>query len=198
MSILIPFFNNQELKQKADELRTKYWDKTVPVEIEQIIESRLKMEIIPIPGLYKKCNADALISSDWKTIYVDNDNYLDDRYYNRLRFSLAHEIGHFILHQDLYASFNIKNLEDFYSMIAELNNEYGIIEGHANRFANFLLVPREALAVEKTKIEAQYFAKYPKIKGFDSATLNSFIAIPLSKIFKVSEEAMEISLNDKK
>ncbi|MFA5188291.1 MAG: ImmA/IrrE family metallo-endopeptidase [Patescibacteria group bacterium] len=190
----IPYYKNQELKQKADEFRIKNWGDSVPVEIEQIIESKLGIGIIPIPGLYKQCNADALISSDWKTIYVDNDNYIDDRYYNRLRFSLAHEVGHFILHQDLYASFNIKSFEDFYNIIDQLNNEYGIIEGHANRFANFLLVPREKLEIEKENV----LRDHPEIKKFDTATVNSYLAIPLGKIFKVSQEVVEISLSNNK
>lgn len=188
----IPFFNNEELKQKAQEFRAKYWGDVVPVDIEKIIEFNLHINIIPIPDLYRQCNADALISSDWRTIYVDSNNYLDDKYYNRLRFSLAHEVGHFVLHQNLYASFNIKSIEDFYNVIERIGNDYGIIEGHANRFANFLLVPRNRLVIEKEKI----FASHPEIKKYDMATLNSYMAIPLSKIFNVSQEAMELSLKD--
>lgn len=185
----IPYFDNKELKQRADEFRNKNWGNEVPVNIEQIIESRLKMDIIPIPDLYKQCNADALISSDWNTIYVDNNNYLDDRYYNRIRFSLAHEVGHFILHKELYASFNIKNFEDFYNIIDQLNDKYGIIESHANRFANFLLVPRVKLKIEKDRV----LNEHPEVKGFDIASINSYIAIPLSKIFQVSQEVIEYS-----
>lgn len=167
----------------------KNWGELVPVDIEQIIEYKLNMRIIPIPGLYKQCSADALIASDWQTIYVDNENYFDDRYYNRLRFSLAHEIGHFILHQELYASFEIKSFEDFYNIIDGLNNRYGIIESHANRFANFLLVPREKLEIEREKV----LAEHPEIKSLDSAAVNSYISIPLSKIFQVSQEVIEWS-----
>lgn len=190
----VPFFSNGDLEQRAQEFRCKYWDNTVPVNIEYIIEFKLGIKIIPIPGLYKQCNTDALISSDWQTIYADNDNYLDDRYYNRLRFSLAHEIGHSVLHRNLYASFNIKSVEDFYNIIEEIGQEYGIIEGHANRFANFLLIPRDRLAVEEEKIKRDYLAKYPEIKKVDQGTLNSYIAIPLSRTFQVSQEAMELSL----
>jgi Zn-dependent peptidase ImmA (M78 family) len=192
----IPFFSNKELKQKADEFRNKHWGDIVPVDIEQIIEFKLNIEIIPIPNLYRQCNADALISSDWQIIYVDNENYLDDRYYNRLRFSLAHEIGHFILHQDLYESFGIKSVENFYNIIDQLGQDYGNIESHANRFANQLLVPREKLLLEKEKIQAEYFVKYPEIKNYNNSTLNSYLSIPLAKIFFVSQEVMEISLNN--
>jgi Zn-dependent peptidase ImmA (M78 family) len=102
---------------------------------------------------------------------------------------MAHEIGHLILHQDFYASLNIKNIEDFYGIVDKLNDKYGIIEGHANRFANFLLVPRERLEIEKAKA----LQVHPEIIEYEAATVNSYIAIPLSKIFEVSETVIEYS-----
>lgn len=192
MPIAVPYFSNQELKQKADEFRLKHQGDILPVDIEHIIEIDLGIDIFPIAGLHDKCNADALISSDWKTIYIDNDNYLDDRYYNRLRFSLAHEIGHYILHRDLYNSFNIRSIEDFYKVIENIGDEYGIIEGQANRLASFMLVPREKLLFEKDRI----LNKNTIIGGFDIFMINAYVSIPLSKIFGVSQEVIEIALNN--
>lgn len=186
----IPYFSNKELKQKAYEFRNLNWGDEVPVDIEQIVEAQLGIEIIPVLELYRQCNTDAFISSDWKIIRVDNDNYLDDRYYNRVRFSMAHEIGHLILHQELYTSFGIESVEDFYNLTERSNSEYGIIEGHANRFANFLLVPRNKLEIEKERV----LQAHPEIRELDIATVNSYIAIPLSKIFDVSQEVIEHSL----
>jgi len=76
--------------------------------------------------------------------------------------------------------------------------EHGIIEGHANRFANFLLVPRDKLALEREKVKQEYLVRFPEISKIeiDKETLNSYVAIPLAKIFKVSKEVMEISLKD--
>ena len=146
LSIKIPFINREKIKRKADLFREKFWDDSVPVDIEKIIDIKLEIDIIPLPNL-----GDAFISSDWKSIYVDQNKYLNG-IQNRLRFSLAHEIGHFILHKDIYNSFKINSLEKFYQFIDKIPGEqYGFLETQANKFANFLLVPRNKLAIKKRK-----------------------------------------------
>lgn len=62
-------------------------------------------------------------------------------------------------------------------------------------FYIYLLVPRKALIVEKEKeLKKQ---KNPKwFKKIDPKTLNSYLAIPLSRRFKVSESVILIALND--
>ena len=44
---------------------------------------------------------EALLVGDLKTIAVDRDVFMDPRAENRLRFSVAHELGHLILHRDV-------------------------------------------------------------------------------------------------
>jgi len=97
--IQIPYIGNLVIKNKADLFRTKYWDEILPVDIEKIIDVNLEINIIPLPDLEKLCNTDALITSDWKSLYIDKDLFEDERRQNRLRFSLAHEIGHLVLHK---------------------------------------------------------------------------------------------------
>ncbi len=146
--IKIPFVDKEKIKRKrkADLFREKFWNDSVPVDIEKIIDLKLEIDIIPLPDL-----GDVFISSDWKSIYVDRNKYLDG-IQNRLRFSLAHEIGHFILHKEIYNSFKITSLEKFYQFVIEISGEqYGFLETQANIFANFLLVPRNRLALEKIK-----------------------------------------------
>jgi len=192
--IRIPFLSKEIIKKHADFFRRKFWNDSLPVDIEKIIDLKLKIDIIPIPNLMKICNVDALISSDYESIYVDHDDYLDDKYQNRLRFSLSHEIGHYILHQDIYKSFKIKNFADFYRAISTIPNEqYGYLETQANKFANFLLVPRQKLITERDRL----ILKYKEIQTIkDRNSLNSYLAIPLSNIFGVSSEVVEIALNE--
>ncbi len=142
-SIKAPYIGNEEIKKKADSFRQRLWDDSIPVDIETIIDIRLKIDVIPSLNLRQRCDSDALISSDWKSIYVDQNEYLDDRYQNRLRFSFAHEIGHFILHKDIHSNFKIASPEDFYRFIEKIPKEqYGFFETQANKFAGYLLVPR--------------------------------------------------------
>lgn len=197
--ITVPFLDNSIIKKSADNFRDEYWDSTVPIDIEKIIDVKMGINIIPSPGLQNLCDTDALISSDWRSITVDYNRYLDERYQNRLRFSFAHEIGHFILHKNIYKSFKIKSTKNFQSFIKEIPSaQYGYLETQANKFANFLLIPRERLISEtkkwtKKNAELNNLIVSGKLNKKD---VNSYLAIPISKVFGVSENAVEIALNE--
>lgn len=193
---LVPYISNKTIASKAQLFRVKFWKNIIPIDIETIIDIKLAINIIPVQGFLKDGGVDALIFSDWKSIYVDREEYLDERRHNRLRFSLAHEIGHFILHKKTYASFNIKTPEDYFRLNKQMTQEeYGYFETQANKFANYLLVPREALLKERKK-ELKRKEVVAWLKKVDPKTLNSYLAIPLSKIFKISDEVITIALND--
>lgn len=197
-NISVPFIDNSLIKNSADAFRKKYWDDTIPVDIEKIIDVKIGIDVIPSPGLQLLCDVDALIYSDWKSIIVDHNKYFDGRYQNRLRFSYAHEIGHFILHKDIHKSLKIKSTKDFQKFIKEIPQiQYGYLETQANKFANFLLIPRERLIIEKEKeIKRKEINDLISSGKLNKKTVNPYLAIPLSKIFGVSEDAMEIALNE--
>jgi Zn-dependent peptidase ImmA (M78 family) len=196
-NIVAPYLNNVIIGEKVELFRKEFWNNNIPVEIEDIIELKLDISIIPVPNFLKLANMDALITSTFKYIYVDNNEYLDESRYNRLRFSLAHEIGHFILHKEIYYNFDIKNQDDYrklYRDIPEL--QYGYLEIQANKFASYLLIPRKVLAIELDKKLENNKNSLSRFKKMDRKVLNSYLAIPLSKIFQVSEEAMKYALED--
>ncbi len=89
------------IRRKAEEFRKEFVrpPNQIPVPIIDIIELKLELTPIPVPNMLKSIDVDAFLSNDLKSIYVDQDIYFDDRYLNRLRFSLAHEVGHLILHE---------------------------------------------------------------------------------------------------
>jgi hypothetical protein len=192
--ISVPYINSGDIEKAAYALRKKFLKDEIPVDIEGIIEIGLKINIVPALNFLKEVGIDTLITSDWKNIYVDHDEYLDDRRSNRLRFSLAHEIGHFVLHKDIYSGFKIKTREDFERFSREIpNNQYGYLETQANKFARYLLIPKTFLEIEKKRILSRIKRDF---RDIDQKTFNSFLAIPLSEVFKVSEDAMSIALND--
>ncbi len=196
--IRAPFISGEATKNKANWFRQKFWDNSIPVDIEHIVEIKMKMDIIPVSELKRDCDADALIASDWKSVYVDKNGYLDERYQNRLRFSLAHEIGHFVLHKNLYNSFKIDTPENFYRLIDKIpSQQYGYLEMQSNYFANFLLVPRDRLAVEKEKALSN-LKKTGDINrdNINEKLLFSYLAGPISKIFGVSSQVIEIALGE--
>ena len=195
-NVKIPFLSNGRIKEEADSFRKKIWGDNIPVDIERIIDLKLRLYIIPIPNFFNECNIDALISSDFKSISVDKREYEDERLHGRLSFSLAHEIGHFVLHKKIYSNFRIKNQSDYYKLYEFLPSEqYTYLEIQASKFANYFLVPREKLLEERTK-QIQKRGNPDWFKSVDTKTLNSYIAIPVSKIFGVSEEVITIALSD--
>lgn len=194
--IIVPFLDNKTIKNKADSFRSKFWDNSVPVDIEEIVDLKLKIDLVPIANLQNLCDTDALITSNWRAIYVDKDRFLDERFQSRLRFSLAHEVGHFALHKNIYDSFDIRTFEDFYRFFERIPEEkYKYLEVQANKFASYLLVPRERLIIEKNKLmkEKGKFIPFDKV---DKDTLNSYLAVPMSKIFGVSDNVIQIALNE--
>jgi hypothetical protein len=195
----IPFLNNADIEIRAQNFIGKFGDNSIPIDIEKIIDLSLEINIVPIPGLQHLCGTDALIASSWGDVYVDNDAYLDERYSNRLRFSLAHEMGHFVLHKDIYSSFKIKEIDDFDKFFKDIpSKQYGYLETQANKFASYLLVSRSILIEKKNRLirEYKYKIQESKPEGVDENTLNSYLAIPLSRTFGVSEKVIEIALNE--
>jgi len=196
LKIQVPFIDREEIKNRADGFRALWWGESLPVKIETIIEVKLKMRIIPTPNLRQLC--DAVMSINNRCIYIDNDTFLDDRQRNRLRFSFAHELGHYVLHKDIYRQIRIFNVYEFpQSILEQLSSEqHSSLEFQANKFASYLLIPRERLRVEKEKIINQLKDNQEFARLTDNKMQNSYLAIHLSYIFGVSNEAMEIALND--
>jgi len=183
-----------EIKLAADKFREEHWGTEIPVDIEKIIDFKLGIDVVPISGLRSQCDTDALIASNWQQIYVDNGHYTDDRYQSRIRFSLAHEIGHFVLHKALWEKLGIKSISDFYKVYDVFpEGDYSIIESQANKFAGHLLVPRSVLAIHRDNLLK---SKPTLTSGIEKKSLIMYISIPLAKIFDVSEKTLEISLND--
>ena len=99
-----PFISREQIWEEADKLRVKYWPpKKLPIDIETIAEFDLGLDFLPIDGLRREGDTDALLLGDLKTIAIDKSDYLDNRAQNRLRFSIAHEVGHLVLHGKLFS-----------------------------------------------------------------------------------------------
>ncbi len=189
--IVVPFVGKTAIKTKSDRLRKKIWGDEIPVRTENIIEIKLKIKIIPIPNLFKLCSVDSQISSDFSSIWVDQENYLYDQT-NRLNFSLAHELGHYVLHRDLFSSFGIKSIEDVFKFIREIpEKQYSFFETQANYFASYFLLPRESLVDARKRIADKY-----DLKNINHKMVNSYISDNIAKEFEVSPFAAELALND--
>ncbi len=147
MSYKAPFLSKGDLQEKAGSFLRK-WNKSrdIPVPIEKIVEFDFGLDIVPVPGLQRNFDVVAYITRDCREIRVDQ--YVFESREARYRFSLAHELGHCILHPDLFEYLDFRDIQGWKDAVTNsiAEKEYRFLEYHANCFAGLVLVPPAELA----------------------------------------------------
>ena len=197
MKLPVKWLGKNDLKKAAEDFSAKYNpEKAVPVPIDSIIESRLNIDIVPMAGLKEELDNDGFISRDFTTIHIDQNIYFNVEV--RYRFSLAHELGHFILHKEIYGDLNYSTVEDWADTYEEIDSDdYGKLEFQANHFAGCLLIPdfafwplfQETLKDILPQVKAAQEKDIPRETYLDSVIGN--IARKLAPQFNVSSTCME-------
>ena len=192
--IRAPFLPYEEIRRKADEFLSRYHsEESIPIPIEKIIEFQLRMDIVPVPGLRGVIEAEGFTTSDLKEIHVDGDIY--ERHPNRYRFTLAHEVGHVVLHAEIFQKRNWRNIDEWKAFVNSIpEKEHGWLESHAYSFGGLVLVPREHL-IQETKLCVDLLIK----EGIDLQANWDFaweqMAEGLAKRFSVSAPVIEKRLD---
>lgn len=149
---------------------------SIPIPIDEFLDSVHRIDVVPVEGLYES-GREAFISRDMTRIYIDKGIMMHDVPY-RYRFTLAHELAHFLLHKDLIdLAPDYKDVDGWISFLKSFDAEdLGWIENQAFGLAGLLLVPTRAL-------EEEYFAIGKKLeevgRDFDSLTPPTMKAITL-------------------
>ena len=189
-----PYIDKHEVWKIAEKFRENFWpENTLPIDVEQIVERRLKLNIEPKRDLLSDYDIDAYLRFELTGIVVDYVRYMNERFANRLRFSFAHELGHLFLHKDIYAKFEITVPDAWKKFMQYIpDREYKFFEYQANEFAGRVLVPVDILASELDKCLVL-------IKGHglldllatDSDAVLASISPTLCKPFGVSDQVIE-------
>lgn len=184
-----------KIREEAETFRREHiFTPDLPVDIEHVIEATMGIRIIPIESLQKHCDLEGFISQDYTAIYVDAFLYTDDRYYKRVRFTIAHEIGHYVLHRNTMDNQKFKNVEDWIKFRLNLNDEtLGWFETQASEFAGRLLVPIDPLVEEFRSKRDGILRKYSSwdSKPMSEDDLFSMVAPIVCDRFDVSAEVIE-------
>lgn len=125
----------------------------LPVDVFTLAELELKLDVIPFHDLFEKYDADAALTLDFSGLYVDAEAYIllerGPRWkQRRLRFSVAHELGHHVLHRELAAKLPFATLAEFAVWTKGYHGQQYTLEQEANEFAGRLLVPADRLQSE--------------------------------------------------
>lgn len=158
------------MERKAEQLLVKSGVDTTPVPVEQVA-AQLGIRI-ELADLGEDCSAVLVRNGERAVIGVNKDHYL-----NRRRFSIAHEIAHFVLHEgDTYID------KGYRVHFRDLESGSGtkLEEMEANAFAAALLMPAKRV---RDAFKQQPF----ELTGDDCLGM-------LARTFKVSTQAMTYRL----
>lgn len=140
-----PILSYEDINNHAEKFLKKYKaDDKLPVPIEEIVEFDLGLDIVPFPGLQRDFDIDGFISGDLTCIYVDDFIYLNRP--SRYNFTLAHEVGHLVLHKDLIKTLHPTSIGEWKDFVIQVDEEvFDWLEWQAYTFAGLILVPRKFL-----------------------------------------------------
>lgn len=152
MNVSVPFRENESIQRAADDFRSSESLQgltTLPIDVVYIAEIVLRLNVIPVAGLFASLRMDAALLPDLTGLYLDEESYLSweagDRWMERrLRFSFAHELGHYVLHKNVMREYSFRTLAEFRRWAGDRCN-YESAEYQADEFAGRFLVPREVL-----------------------------------------------------
>jgi hypothetical protein len=179
-----------DLRQLATAFLREYHSTgTVPTPIEEIVEFRFRIDIIPVESLQAAHEVDGFISSDLKAIYVDE--FVWRQRPGRYHFTLAHEVAHVVLHRGIYQAHRFETIEEwkrFQNEISEEDRRW--IEWQAYAFAGLVLAPREPLQDLYRKAIRRAAIAGLSVEQAGEAAL-SYIAEWISRRLEVSAQVIE-------
>ncbi|MBU0986921.1 MAG: ImmA/IrrE family metallo-endopeptidase [Proteobacteria bacterium] len=139
------WLNKESIWIEAEHARSKYWPENIlPIQSEIVIQGGLGLDIVFLKGLFQVALSNAFLSFDRSKVVIDNYAYNCGRYDDKINFDLAHEIGHYLLHEEVYDYLHnkIKSFDDYLDfMNTAPDSAIRNYEFQASEFAGRFLVP---------------------------------------------------------
>lgn len=161
---------NDNIQVLATDILSKYSEFALPINVKNIVQ---KLGIILKPFPLGDDVSGVLSLENGKSVIIYNS--LQSK--QRRRFTIAHELGHYILHRNESNLFVDSNFKLFRSNNSSDTPHKAFLEQQANLFAASILMPKELVEREIEKIDFDFS------KGDESLQY-------LSKLFNVSSTAM--------
>jgi Zn-dependent peptidase ImmA (M78 family) len=166
-------------------------ERPYPLDVEEIAEFDLEMEIRVTAGLLEDFDSPAQIAPGdlHPIITVDADQYRQQTSF--YRYSVAHEIGHYVLHREWLEK--VWRMVDSTSswkqaVLSRSEDDYKWIEGQAEEFASYLLAP-------ETVFEPFLNKQITPLQRFNlklhSEDILPYLANPVAEFFGMSNTAAQ-------
>ncbi len=179
-----PFDNYKKFEEYLLETRRIAVNNTSDINIEQIIEDVTGLKPNKKADLNQSISGQIELCTTHKTYKISVNK--NDHYY-RQRFTMAHELAHYILHRN-YLGLGVDDNIAYRSVdTGRFNNQFitSEMEQDANKFASWLLMPFDL--IKKFQIDLN-------ISDLSKMSLDEIVQ--LSKKLKVSKEALDIRLKN--
>lgn len=192
----IDFLDVNVIEERTLEVLEEFgWRGELPIDIELLVEKReiyftfsTELDLLGI---------ESYVSDDLGTIYIDSLRFEQEA---RCRFTIAHELGHIVLHGDFIRSQEFSTPKEWKIIYDALEPcEESRMETQAGIFASYILIPTESLREQLIS----YFAENPNnaigllnaIYLFNNdkhrESISGMIAQSIAKEFYVSLSAMK-------
>jgi len=171
----------------------------IPIDIDRIAQSIDRFaeckifvdDIIPAELLEDKFNVAAVLISKPEghfDILVDDDTITFQS--ARASFSIAHELGHIVLHSQICS--DCLKIEDVIVLNKRIEKIYTALERNANYFAGAILIPQRTLPEHASKL----YEGLVKMYGYDINLIPSKLCSRLAEQYGVNTHPMEIRLKE--
>ena len=144
----IPDRSYHELRVIAEHFLAQHHPEgTIPIPVEEIIEFRLGLNIIPMPGLRRFFDIDGYVSRSLHDISVDQ--YVQESRPDHYRYVLAHELSHVLIHAEIVSQLGFDSIEAWKAAILGIaKEERSVYDGQAHELGTLILVPTDRLVLE--------------------------------------------------
>lgn len=189
MPIRQPYVPMDEIRTAAEALlKEQHPSLAIPVPIEEIVEFGLGIEIRPFRGLQDRFGFEAALTRDLKTIIVDES--LMQRSENRYRFTLAHELGHLVLHGQLISRAPITDKASWRREVNAVDPAtYAHLEQQAYIFAGLVLVPSQPLIEVYREMETLALDHGLELAEMGEEAI-TYVADRIGRVFRVSGQVI--------
>ena len=186
----IPILSYDNLRSIATRFLNEHHPKGgLPIPIERIVEYELNIDISPEMSIQYVCDIDAFINPKCTTIYVDSEVYMSPNA-NRFRFSLAHEVAHYVLHRNVMSQLNFATMAEWKSVHASIPKEqHEWLEWQAHSLGGLILVPEASLAAEFAK--ATRIVEAENTLANDKDVMKYAVEGHLAEAFSISREIIQ-------
>jgi hypothetical protein len=158
-SLRIPDRSYDQLRAIAEQFLAEHHPEgSLPIPVEEIIEFRLGLNIIPVPGLRKFFDIDGYVARSVRDISVDQ--YVQESRPDYYRYILAHELSHVLIHDRIVSRFDFDSIDAWKAVILGVpKEERAVYDGQAHELGSLILVPTDQLTTEfqrdRTRFEQQ-------------------------------------------